>query len=351
MKPQGIDKIIFFSVGRLIKNSDQNTRSLSWGSGIKPEDRFYLALSIFPSIDSTNYASIFNIVTYILIFIFIIIIAILVERQIQISKKQSIESIRLLEKERMQLEKRISERTLELISTHKAVEIEELERVARFGELSQGLFHDLINPLTAASLSIEHLAEGKTSLKDAQQIIHKAIDASRRMNNYMNSIKSVIGKNQHTQKIAETNTCLSIVLDLLAYKSRLANVEIKRTDKQSYTLKIDPLRLQQVFLNIISNSIEACEHLKEGQEKIILIDINKTEHGIIINITDTGPGINHEHLSLIFKKSFTTKKEGLGFGLHTVKNIVENELNGSIHITNAPISGACCEIRIPVNRT
>lgn len=323
-------------------------RSHIWRSGVLPGVYTFalLPVSTFETTPKNSF-SIFDIVTFILIFISIGIIAILIDRQLRASKRQSFESIHLLEKERNALEQRVSERTLELITARKT-RIEEIERIARFGELSRGLFHDLMNPLSAASLSIEQLAAHATSAEETESIIKKAVEASKRMGAYMDSIKAVMITTSDTEKSSDTKACLSITLDLLAYKARTANVRVERHDPHSYLLAIHPLRLQQIFLNLISNAIEACEQTKGNQEKIVSIYISASKKLLIITISDNGSGVSVEHIDDLFKKSFTTKNGGTGIGLMTVRSIIEDELGGTIHITNAPTGGAVCEVKIPL---
>ncbi len=351
MEPKGIKKIIIFSYfGRFTQKIWSRAQLLAWQLGIKPITSIYLVLPL-DSLDdqTTNTVPLFDIITITIIFILLIFIFFLVDKQLRSSKYQSLHSIELLEKERDELEKRISERTLELISFRKK-QREELERVARFGELSQGLFHDLINPLSAASLSIEQLVNKKSTVNETATILRKAVEASRRMSTYLNSIKNIINTNKNQEIFAETKTCLSIVLDLLAYKIRTANVKIEIVHERSYKLNINPIRLQQLFLNIISNAIESFEDYTDDIIKKISIKITSNKEKIFITILDTGKGIPENNLVTIFKKSFTTKKDGLGIGLITVRSIVEDELKGIISITNAPTSGALCQIIIPIKK-
>ncbi|MEK7646401.1 MAG: HAMP domain-containing sensor histidine kinase [Patescibacteria group bacterium] len=259
-----------------------------------------------------------------------------------------------LETDRFSLEYKISNRTLELVDAQKAHR-QELERIAEFGKLSKGLFHDLIGPLSAVSLSVERLAtkSDTSTTNETSQTVQTAVEASRRMASFMESIRAVM---QHPLPVpgevhADSTRELAIVLDLLAYKARIAGVTIAVQNHDHFTVPIHSVRLQQLFLNTISNAVEAHADTPSPDDKQVIIDITNTEaHGIRISITDNGPGIPDHHVDTILVRPFTTKKSGTGTGLMTVKSIVEDELAGTLSITNVPKIGTVCEIVIPLSR-
>jgi signal transduction histidine kinase len=285
-------------------------------------------------------------ITFVAICICVIWIVRILNTEHRKSKEQFLKSQRTLEEERNELERRMSERTMELI-TAKRLRREELERIAQFGRISQGLFHDLMNPLSAASLSVEQLAHRELSPLETEQIIGKAIAASRRMRDYMESIKTVIAHREH-ETTAEVSSALAVILDLLSYKARMAGVTIETHEHPVISLPLHPLRLQQLFLNIISNAIEACEH-HDSSDKKVSISIQHKDDSLHMRVSDTGPGISQKHIHKLLKEPFTTKKNGTGVGLMTVKSIVEEDLGGEITIQNTK-RGVVCEVRVGVKK-
>ena len=95
-------------------------------------------------------------------------------------------------------------------------------------------------------------------------------------------------------------------------------------------VKCDPLLLEMVFINMISNASQAV-----GVYGDINIRINDEEHVIVVEVEDSGPGISMEDLPKIFEPLFTTKQKGTGLGLATCKNIIEKH-GGSISVKNNP---------------
>ncbi len=243
-----------------------------------------------------------------------------------------------LESERDQLEHRIAERTQEFIAAKKEKD-EELERVVQFGRLSQGLFHDLMSPLTSISLYLERLQAHKADLSEADEIMGKAVNASKRMSSFMDSVKKSLG-NRTTlpDKSSNVSSELKIAHDILGYKARMAGVQIAIDRADPIQVAVHPVRMQQLFLNLITNSIDSFAE-KSSDEKVISISVEKNPAGGIIKLRDNGSGMTEEQIIHAGKKAFTTKPNGTGIGLMTIREIVEKELKGELKIESGKGTG------------
>jgi signal transduction histidine kinase len=290
---------------------------------------------------------------YVTIFILVIFIAWLSNREINKSLTQPArKSEKLLADERDALGRIVTTRTKELIASEQ-MRTAELEKSAEFGELSQGLFHDLMNPLSSLALYIENMATKENRPEKAKEMIEKAVIASRRMESFMNSIKHT------TAKAVKTTDCsadliqeLATVRDLLAYKARMAGVKIVIEKINAVFMRIHPIRLHQLLLNLISNAVDACavQSMRCGQDRFEgLVKISTIQDGqeLKIIIADNGCGIPANKIKEVFNHPFTTKPEGTGIGLITVKKIVEEELQGKISMISQENKGATFAITIP----
>jgi signal transduction histidine kinase len=105
----------------------------------------------------------------------------------------------------------------------------------------------------------------------------------------------------------------------------------------------DRTNLQQVFVNILLNSIEA---LSEGGEITVTLEAEKGTEEVEILFADTGPGIPQEHLDQIFSPFFTTKEEGTGLGLSICQRVVETH-GGKLSAGNLPQGGARIIVSLP----
>lgn len=289
---------------------------------------------------------------YILILTFVSIIAWLSNREINKSLEQARRSEKFLTGERNSLEKIIHKRTDELLISER-MRTAELERNAKFGELSQGLFHDLMNPLSSLSLFVENMKTQPEYSNNTKEMLEKTITASRRMESFMNSIRHTTAEATDIDNTsANLDEELGTVHDLLAYKARMAGVKIIINRFDSIIININPFRLHQLLLNTISNALDACvaslERYEQSQiEGILEISASRNIKEIRIIIEDNGCGIPKDKIEEIFDHPFTTKSKGTGIGLTTVKKIVDEELHGTISIVSKEDVGTTCTIIIP----
>jgi len=140
------------------------------------------------------------------------------------------------------------------------------------------------------------------------------------------------------------NEIIDGVLPLLSYhKLPAANIEIERDlDKDLPAIKGDLNQLQEVFVNLLINAYQA---MPQGG-KITIKTANAGDGFARVEISDTGHGINEQHLRNIFMPFFSTKKEGTGLGLSICYNIIKSH-NGSIDIESQPNRGTTFSIKLP----
>ncbi|OHA16723.1 MAG: hypothetical protein A2830_01315 [Candidatus Taylorbacteria bacterium RIFCSPHIGHO2_01_FULL_44_110] len=306
-----------------------------------------------------------DIVMYGLIIVLIMVIIWLSNRHIKTSRDYLNTSEKRLESERDSLERRIAERTAAFVHAEEQRLIE-LQKNAEFGKLSQGLFHDLISPLSAVSLYAQQLETNPGYSEKTKEMIRTVIDSSKRMNSFMESVRRSLGVDSVSQeKIKDTNVVVTadlrreieIIQDILGYKARMVGVGIEVHQKEKILLPIHPVRLHQLILNLVSNAIDACVRdlasLEKTEHLVTISAIRKEIDGkslIELSVSDTGCGISSANQARMFKEKFTTKSGGSGIGLMAVKTIVEKDLNGTIQITSEKGKGAKFVISIAASK-
>ena len=109
----------------------------------------------------------------------------------------------------------------------------------------------------------------------------------------------------------------------------------------------DPEQMQLVFINVITNGIDASQDNR--LPIIVSCTFSEEQSQLIITISDKGSGMDKETLDRIFDPYFTTKKDGTGLGMSIIKKIIE-EHHGSIWVESSPGNGASVTIQLPVGK-
>lgn len=278
--------------------------------------------------------SIADILTYIPIFILILTLFWLSNREMRKTLELTKASEKMLARDRDELKIKMDEKTNKL-KENRIARMNELAKAAEFGRLSQGLFHDLMTPLTSMVLH----AEKNHDIKIKQ--------ASDRMNSYINDIRSTLSK-EEAERECNLKDELENILRLMTYKIRSQNVEISIKETDSCTWHGNPIKIRQVFSNLISNAIDSFDEI-ETKNKEIKIELIQNQNENVIKIKDNGCGIEEGKISRIFDAFFTTKApgKGTGIGLTTVKSIVEKDLKGKIEVESDGKSGTLFVVIFP----
>ena len=267
------------------------------------------------------------------IFIIIAIISWLSNREIEKSLKRARKSEVELQKEKESLEVKVEERTEEL-KMAQLERVSQLHRFAEFGKLSSGLFHDLLNPLTAVSLNMEQI-KGKEEfeeIKEAKAYLKRAISATKRIENFISAIRKQIS-NQENKVEFFLKEEINQAIQLLSYKARKANVKIVFEENQNIKMFGDSVKFNHIVTNLIGNAIDSYNDL-EVENKKIDIGIKEDDGNIYLSVEDYGMGISQDIIDKIFQPFFTTKeyKSGMGIGLSLMRQIIEKDFGGKIEV-------------------
>ncbi len=214
------------------------------------------------------------------------------------------------------------------------------ERLAAIGELAGMVGHDLRNPLAAIKNAAYFLKKKGASIKEEQakemlEAIEKGIDHSDKI------IKDLLdyARNMHLE--LQVNSVHNVLTDALAMVRIPENVNVINTVSEEPTFTIDKNKIERVFINLVNNAVDA---MPNGGT----ITINCKQSNDIVDITfaDTGTGIPEEILPKIFSPLFTTKAQGMGFGLAICKRIIEAH-GGTIAVETEKSKGTRFKITLP----
>jgi signal transduction histidine kinase len=284
-----------------------------------------------------------DIITFGITFLIIAIISWLSNREIEKSLARARRSEAELKKERDSLEITVEQRTRDLKETQ-AEKMTQLYRFAEFGRLSSGLFHDLINPLTAVSLNLEQAK----NVGETKQCVDKAVRAAKKMEDIVSAVRKQLSR-QENKTLFSVNDEIAQALEVLAHKAQKSGVAIRLFSREEIKTYGDAVKFNQVALNLIANAIDAYQEKTNVDSKPITMSLSKENSMIIFEVKDKGVGISEENKPKLFEPFFTTKKEGygLGIGLSMIKRIIEKDFGGSISVESREGEGAVFTIKFP----
>ncbi len=224
------------------------------------------------------------------------------------------------------------------------------EQMAVLGELAAGLAHEIKNPLAGIKVSMEVLAEEQNISEEDRQVVRKVIEEIGRIELLIKSLLNFARPPKPQLSGTNVNDVLDKTIKFsLKHPSlssgRPASLKILRDfDKGIPDIMADPVQLQQIFLNLFLNSINA---MPEGGTIAVKTFYDKDVNSIHIEISDTGKGVDKKIINRIFQPFFTTKPKGTGLGLAITKRLVEQH-EGSISVENRQGGGVVFHIVFPV---
>jgi PAS domain S-box-containing protein len=216
------------------------------------------------------------------------------------------------------------------------------EKLASIGQLAAGIAHEINNPLTNISLNTEILLKkvDDDQIKEKLESIEEQVDlAASIIRNLLDFSRQV----EPEVKAIDINKVLAKTLNMLSF--HLKDIDVTKDFNSSIPkIKADASQLQEVFINIIVNAIQA---MPDGGKLGISTEFE--EPCAVISISDTGYGIPKEYIGKIFDPFFTTRdsRKGTGLGLFICYGIIE-EHGGTIEVESEIGKGTTFTIKLPV---
>jgi signal transduction histidine kinase len=229
-------------------------------------------------------------------------------------------------------------------------------KLAALGEVSSGLAHELNNPLTIAigfvDVVRQRIQSGLATPPDLADLDSYLEKAARNLDR-MNVIIRHIMEFARESKPAKEPTLLSLVIEksliLINEQLRLKNIEVQIDQEPGLVAEIDPSKLEQVFINLLSNARDAIQQAHGDAGGWIRVRSRApSRREIEVQFSDNGIGMDEETRNRVFHPFFTTKDvgQGTGLGLSISHGIVQDH-GGSIVCVSEPGQGAAFLIRLP----
>ncbi len=220
------------------------------------------------------------------------------------------------------------------------------EKMSAIGQLISGVAHELNNPLTAI-LGYAQLLENEALSERSRDFVQKLFKQTQRTQRLVQNLLSFARQRKPQKTQVDIQEVVEETLALRDYDMRLNNIEVVREyESAASTVVADGHQLEQVFLNIINNAVDAV--LQEARGGRLEVRIHLAEGQVCCEFHDSGPGIREPHR--VFDPFYTTKGvgKGTGLGLSICYGIVK-EHGGEIEAFNHAEGGAVFRVRLPAS--
>lgn len=225
---------------------------------------------------------------------------------------------------------RLSEKTHQLKKSNEELQkqTQRAKHLAKIGGLASSLTHNLRNPLGVIASTVKIIEATSKDTLDEKTLsrLARITDSTTNMSHQIEEVLNFVRKKPlDIEKISLSNL----------FQSSVNNIEIPERvtihlPDNEILLECDPPKLEVIFMNLITNSIQAIENTGD-----IYIRTTEDSGTVTIEIEDSGPGIPSELLPKIFDSLFTTKAAGTGLGLAYCKSTAEQH-NGTLTVKNNP---------------
>lgn len=236
-------------------------------------------------------------------------------------------------------------------------------KLASMGELAAGIAHELTQPLQGIKgfsetiridlskiLGEDKLSENevkKYALRNANDI-EIILQQTNRMSTILNGIRDFARSSNLEKEQVNINEIIEASLILFIDNFKTQNISLnKELSKELPDILGNKNQLQQVFINLISNSFDAMEQTQNKKELSIYSKLSSDKNYVTIEMRDSGIGIDEETQKKIFNPFFTTKKEGTGLGMSISDRIIRDH-NAYITIQSKINSGTTFTISFPI---
>ncbi|AVI67304.1 histidine kinase [Shewanella sp. WE21] len=250
------------------------------------------------------------------------------------------------------LEQRVEERTQDLQQANNQLkdtqdELIQAAKLTVIGSLSASINHELNQPLAALRSYAQNTQTflARDMQDKALDNIKIIIELTDRLADIVGQFKSFTRKSQGADSATEIGRCIKQALTIVQPAIDKQGVELDvQLPNGNYQVWGDKVRLQQVFVNIMSNAIVA---MQQSVKRQLVIRVT-SEDKFCISIQDSGPGVRESQMEKIFEPYFTTnERHGLGLGLSISQRIIES-MQGQINVANAEEGGAIFQIILPI---
>jgi len=248
----------------------------------------------------------------------------------------------------------IAERGASVIQKAQLIEMQEsrydqlalqTEKLSALGRMAAGIAHEINNPLAGILLFSSNLVKKAPKEGPFREGLEIIIQETLRCKAIIQDLLEFSRASEPKTTLANMNNVIERAIHLLENEFRLRHIRLEvDLSKQLPEILIDENQMEQIFVNLLLNAIQAIE---EGGTVTIRSDVSPDRKSVTIDISDTGCGIPPENMSKIFEPFFSTKAKGTGLGLAVTYGIVQKH-GGHIYAFSQPNRGTRFIVELPI---
>jgi C4-dicarboxylate-specific signal transduction histidine kinase len=262
--------------------------------------------------------------------------------------KEAKEEIERLKEE---LEQRVIERTRELSLAQG--ELARVERLTTMGRLAASITHEIAQPISAmvtnADSCLRWLNSPVPDLDEARETVRALVKDGNRAADVFRSIRSLVQKAEPRMDPLDINEVIGDVLALARGEIQTQDVLVRADLTATLPrLRGDRVQLQQVLLNLVTNAIQAMAGVKDRPRILTIRSQIHERDDILVEVEDSGIGLDLNSIDQIFESMFTTKPNGMGMGLSISRSIVAAH-GGRLWASPGDSLGAIFRIVLPTD--
>ena len=246
-------------------------------------------------------------------------------------------------------------REAEIETRRRLREVMHLSRTAEIGALSASFAHELSQPLLSVALNTERMEKVIKSDAPESGKLKEILGDIRQANSHAGDIIQHLGKmfrrrREHDVQECDVNAPIADALHILSPEANRRHIAMRAEGVQRpLPVRIDPVHLQQVIVNLVTNGMDAMADTPGHARGITIRTALVEGSSVEVSISDTGTGIPEEKLSDIFDTFYTSKEQGTGLGLSVARTIIET-YGGKIWAENQAGGGAVFRFTLPIIR-
>jgi len=225
-----------------------------------------------------------------------------------------------------------------------------INRVTTMGELTASLAHEVNQPIAAAvtdaQACLSWLERNPPDVEEARACVQSIVEEASRAAEIVSRIRLLFQKGTPRREPIDVNDVIREMIVLLRHEAKRHAISIREELAPDLPpVSADRVQLQQVVMNLITNSIDAMKDVDGA--RALTIKSQPAEPGqLTVCVSDTGVGLPAEHADQIFRAFFTTKAHGTGMGLSISRSIVESH-NGRLWAADNGSRGASFHFILP----